>query len=262
MSRSPSLEVGGVLAVLSLLALPCSACGREAPAHDVRDGGGDVDRGADGVDAGPCEPTGDSRFCVRSCGEDAWTSAECSQYGWTCAAGWVRVSDCPPGLCWGHPRPCCDPLTGRSGYSGCEDGRWTCPDTLLDYPCDYLALDSLDGLWEERAWVSCDPGIVEVAPEGPAIELLSLFEGAFEVRWADPVSTWYSGTYTYAPRTGEVVLEVLDGEQIPDDVALSGRALPLTLSSSQVAFFGVWFGTVSDERPPRLPCGHSFVAAE
>jgi hypothetical protein len=222
-----------------------------------------LDQGEDTApDAERCE-SGQTRWCVLDCVNAELQAAECLDGEWVCPLGTVFLDECPANVCSGLPPLCCDPLTGSSREPICDDGAWVCRGALLERPCAHHYVESLDGRWEEQAWLTCDGVVDEVAPEEPRIARLSLQQGAFELRWAAPSSAWYSGTYAYTWETGEVAFAIADGEQIPGDVDLAGRVMTRDAAArgTELAFFGIWFGSAAGGGPPTDTCGHSFRPA-
>ena len=74
--------------------------------------------------------------CAESCGSDALCAVDCSDGVWSCPAGCVEASTCPPDTCWGAPLP----------GEACEEGEWVCkPQDFVYEDCEPLACVECDG---------------------------------------------------------------------------------------------------------------------
>jgi len=62
---------------------------------------------------GPC-PTAPIT-CVQGCGSDYLASPTCSAGTWSCPDGFIDISTCPPGTCFGAPLPC--EICGPDGWA-------------------------------------------------------------------------------------------------------------------------------------------------
>lgn len=129
------MRIPTLLASMTLLALVSFGCGSTVEQQPASGSGGgsstttttSATTGTTGS-GGACP--GSPFECVPSCGGDVIGQAECVGGAWQCEPGWVKMSDCPPGSCFGLPLPCetCPPGQG-----------WTCePSEACAGSCDGL----------------------------------------------------------------------------------------------------------------------------
>ncbi|MBC7251852.1 MAG: hypothetical protein H5T62_16430 [Anaerolineae bacterium] len=113
----------------------------------------------------------------------------------------------------------------------------------------------LVGIWREEAQFACDTG-EELTPEERIGELRFRADGSFSVTWV-PFEVYrdYWGTYEYDLATGNLSLQVIEGNYVPDDIDGSGSFA--FDEQGRLLLRDIWLGSPYESTGP-AHCGHRF----
>lgn len=111
------------------------------------------------------------------------------------------------------------------------------------------------GIWREEAQFACDSG-EELTPEERIRELRFRADGSFSVTWM-PFEVYrdYWGTYEYDLATGNLSLQVTEGNYVPDDIDGSGSFA--FDEQGRLLLQDIWLGSPHGSTGP-AHCGHRF----
>lgn len=119
----------------------------------------------------------------------------------------------------------------------------------------YVPIDApILGNWTELQQLPCDGGAA-FTPDPIIGELVFRDTGEFSVTWTPfEIYTDYGGTFTYDEGTGALVLTVLGGNYLPDDIDGEGTA---SVVANQLVLEDMWLGVAQEPVTP-VACGHVF----